>query len=217
MKNNLSKTAQQLMLIAAVTFTTNLALAQTNSNGAQPQPSQKPAPMQQVAPAHVNGATPMNDAKREEQMKQRKMQQEEMMKISSLNKEIQEADKGGKGETPEIVAKKAELKKLQEARNTKMKAEREQMMKDRPMPTPEEMEANKKMGQLNKEVRDAEKEGKGETPEVVAKKAELKKMQEARMAKMKAQREQQMKDQKAAQLKVEDKKAVTPVKTTESK
>jgi hypothetical protein len=94
--------------------------------------------------------------------------------------------------------KKAELKKLQEARNAKMKAEREQMMKDRPMPTPEEMEANKKMGQLNKEIKDAEKEGKGETPEVVAKKAELKKLQDARVAKMKADREKKAKEQNAA-------------------
>jgi hypothetical protein len=124
--------------------------------------------------------------------------QQETMKINQLNKEIQEAEKAGKGETPEVVAKKAEVKKLQEARNAKMKAEREQMMKDRPMPTPEEMEANKKMGQLNKEIKDAEKEGKGETPEVIAKKAELKKLQEARMAKMKADREKKAKEQQAA-------------------
>ena len=35
------------------------------------------------------------------------------------------------------------------------------------------------MGQLNKEIKDAEKEGKGETPEVVAKKAEFVKPQVA--------------------------------------
>ena len=133
-----------------------------------------------------------------------------MMKINQLNKEIQEAEKAGKGETPEVVAKKAEVKKLQDERNAKMKAEREKMMQDRPMPTPEEMEANKKMGQLNKEIKDAEKEGKGETPEVVAKKAELKKMQEARMAKMKADREKKAKEQSAVP--VPNKMEAAPIK-----
>jgi len=144
----------------------------------------------------------LQDERKAKMMKERAANppagQQEMMVINQLNKEIQEAEKAGKGETPEVVAKKAEVKKLQEARNAKMKAEREQMMKDRPMPTPEEMEANKKMGQLNKEIKDAEKEGKGETPEVIAKKAELKKLQEARMAKMKADREKKAKEQQAA-------------------
>ena len=144
----------------------------------------------------------LQDERREKMMKERAANppagQQEMMKIDQLNKEIQEAEKAGKSDAPETVAKKAELKKLQDERNAKMKAEREKMMKDRPMPTPEEMEANKKMGQLNKEIKDAEKEGKGETPEVVAKKAELKKMQEARMAKMKADREKKAKEQSAA-------------------
>lgn len=140
-------------------------------------------------------------AEREKMMKERAANppagQQEMMKINQLNREIQDAEKTGKGETPEIVAKKAEVKKLQDERNAKMNAEREKMMKDRPMPTPEEMEANKKMGQLNKEIKDAEKEGKGETPEVIAKKAELKKMQEERIAKMKADREKKAKEQSA--------------------
>jgi hypothetical protein len=142
-------------------------------------------------------------AEREKMMKERAANpspaQQEITKINQLNKEIQEAEKAGKADAPETVAKKDELKKLQEARNARMKAEREQMMKDRPMPTPEEIEANKKMGQLNKEIRDAEKEGKGETPEIVAKKAELKKMQDARVAKMKADREKKMKEQQSQQ------------------
>jgi hypothetical protein len=144
----------------------------------------------------------LQDERKAKMMKERAANppvgQQEMIQINQLNKEIQEAEKAGKADTPEIVAKKAEVKKLQEARNEKMKAEREKMMKDRPMPTPEEIEANKKMGQLNKEIKDAEKEGKGETPEVLAKKAELKKMQEARMAKMKAEREKKAKEQSAA-------------------
>jgi hypothetical protein len=136
-------------------------------------------------------------AERERIMKERAANppagQQEMIKINQLNKEIQEAEKAGKADAPETIAKKAEVKQLQEERNAKMKAERDRMMKERPMPTPEEMEANKKMGQLNKEIKDAEKEGKGETPEIQAKKAELKKMQEARVEKMKAEREKNMK------------------------
>jgi hypothetical protein len=136
--------------------------------------------------------------------------QQEMIKINQLNKEIQEAEKAGKADAPEIVAKKAELKKLQDERNAKMKAERERMMKDRPMPTPEEMEANKKMGELNKEIKEAEKAGKGDTPEIVAKKAELKKLQEARLAKIKAERDKKMKEQNAAP--VQNKIEAEPVK-----
>jgi hypothetical protein len=157
----------------------------------------------------------MQEERRAKMMKDRAANppagQQEMMKINQLNKEIQEAEKVGKAEAPETVAKKAEVKKLQEERNAKMKAEREKMMKDRPMPTPEEMEANKKMGQLNKEIKDAEKEGKGETPEVLAKKAELKKMQEARMAKMKADREKMAKEKSAVPAPVKNIEA-TPAK-----
>lgn len=137
-------------------------------------------------------------AEREKMMKDRAANpspaQQEMVKMNQLNKEIQEAEKAGKADAPETVAKKAELKKMQEERNARMKVEREKMMQERPMPTPEEIEANKKMGQLNKEIRDAEKEGKGETPEIVAKKAELKKLQDARVAKMKADREKMAKE-----------------------
>ncbi len=144
----------------------------------------------------------LQDERREKMMKERAANpapgQQEQVKIAQLTKEIQEAEKAGIGNTPEVVAKKAEVKKLQDERNAKMKAEREKMMQDRPMPSPEDMEANKKMGQLNKEIKDAEKEGKGETPELVAKKAELKKLQEARMAKMKADREKKAKEQGAA-------------------
>lgn len=147
----------------------------------------------------------LQEARREKMMKERAANppagQQEMVKINQLNKEIQEAEKAGKGDAPETVAKKAEVKKLQEERNKKLMAEREKMMKDRPMPTPEEMEANKKMGQLNKEIKDAEKEGKGETPEILAKKVELKKLQEARMEKMKADREKKMKEQQQVQSK----------------
>lgn len=153
-------------------------------------------------------------AERERMMKERAANppagQQEMIKINQLNKEIQEAEKAGKGDAPETVAKKAEVKKLQDERNAKINAERAKMMQDRPMPTPEEMEANKKMGQLNKEIKDAEKDGKGETPEIMAKKAELKKMQDSRIAKMKADREKKMQEQKAAP--VQNKVEATPVK-----
>lgn len=138
-------------------------------------------------------------------------------KMNQLKKEISEAETAGKGETAEVVAKKAELKKLQDEaaeREAKIKAEREQMFKNRPQPSPEDMEANKKMGQLSKEIRDAEKDGKGETPEVVAKKAELKKMQEARMAKMKAEREKMKADQEKAN---KEKQTSSPVPVKEEK
>lgn len=138
-------------------------------------------------------------------------------KMNQLKKEISEAETAGKGETAEVVAKKAELKKLQDEaaeREAKIKAEREQMFKNRPQPSAEDMEANKKMGQLSKEIRDAEKDGKGETPEVVAKKAELKKMQEARMAKMKAEREKMKADQEKA---IKEKQTSSPVPVKEEK
>ena len=138
-------------------------------------------------------------------------------KMNQLKKEISEAETAGKGETVEVVAKKAELKKLQDEaaeREAKIKAEREQMFKNRPQPSTEDMEANKKMGQLSKEIRDAEKDGKGETPEVVAKKAELKKMQEARMAKMKAEREKMKADQEKA---IKEKQTSSPVPVKEEK
>jgi len=165
----------------------------------------------QVAEKAGNGATPEIVVKKEElkklqeQMKTKMMAENEKrrkenqevaaknneanQKIISLNKEIKDAEAAGKGEAPEIVAKKAELKKLQDEKDANMKADRERMQKERPQMSPEDMEANKKMGQLSQEIRDAEKDGRGETPEVIAKKAELKKMQEARMAKMKAERE----------------------------
>ena len=43
-----------------------------------------------------------------------------MMKMSQLSKEIQEAQKNGKGEATEIKVKKDELKKLQDERTKKM-------------------------------------------------------------------------------------------------
>jgi hypothetical protein len=141
-------------------------------------------------------------AEREKMMKERAANprpgEQEQIKIAQLTKEIQDAEKAGKGNTPEVATKKAEVKKLQDERNAKMQAERAKMMEGRPMPTPEEIEANKKMGQLNKEIRDAEKEGKGDTPEVAAKKAELKKLQDERVAKMKAEREKKIKEQSSA-------------------
>ncbi|HRG57390.1 MAG TPA: hypothetical protein PK323_00445 [Bacteroidia bacterium] len=155
----------------------------------------------------------LQDERREKMMKERAANppagQQEMIKINQLNKEIQEAEKAGKADAPETVAKKAEVKKLQEERNKKLMAEREKMMKERPMPTPEEIEANKKMGQLNKEIKDAEKEGKGDTPEIIAKKAELKKMQDARIEKMKADREKKMKEQQQVQSKPSEAKPST--------
>lgn len=186
-----------------------------------------------------NGATPEITAKKEELKKLQEQLRAKMMaenekrrkeneaiaaknneanqKMNQLKKEINEAETAGKGETAEVVAKKAELKKLQDEaaeREAKIKAEREQMFKNRPQPSPEDMEANKKMGQLSKEIRDAEKDGKGETPEVVAKKAELKKMQEARMAKMKAEREKMKADQEKA---IKEKQTSSPVPVKEEK
>jgi len=194
MRKSSIKTIQTVVLSLSATCFLGNTFAQAQTNNAKPEVMVSPAMNNDVAPS----AKPMTEEERAAQANKMKADREQNMKIGQLNKEIQEADKAGKGETPEMVGKKAELKKLQEERNTKMKAEREQMMKDRPMPTPEEMEANKKMGQLNKEIKDAEKEGKGDTPEMLAKKAELKKMQEARVAKMKADRDKKMKAQQVA-------------------
>jgi hypothetical protein len=183
-----------------------------------------------------NGATPEINAKKEELKKLQEQLRAKMMaenekrrkeneaiaaknneanqKMNQLKKEINEADASGKGETPEIIAKKAELKKLQDdsaEREAKAKADREQMIKNRPQISPEDMEANKKMGQLSKEIREAEKENKGETPEIIAKKAELKKLQEARMAKMRAEREK-MKVEQEKESKEKQNSISAPVK-----
>jgi len=181
-----------------------------------------------------NGATPEITAKKEELKKLQEQLRAKMMaenekrrkeneaiaaknneanqKMNQLKKEINEADASGKGETPEIIAKKAELKKLQDdAAEREAKADREQMIKNRPQISPEDMEANKKMGQLSKEIREAEKENKGETPEIIAKKAELKKLQEARMAKMRAEREK-MKVEQEKESKEKQNSISAPVK-----
>jgi hypothetical protein len=173
--------------------------------GQEGQPASKQATPQTVVaqpatqkPAATPAAGP-SAADREKMAAERKANQETMLKIAQLNKEVQEAEKNGDGQKPEVVAKKAELKKLQDERNAKMKAEREKMMKERqasmPPQDPEEM---KKMAQLNKEIQEANKKGEGDTPETKAKKEELKKMQEARVAKVKAEREKMMKEQSVA-------------------
>jgi hypothetical protein len=162
----------------------------------------KPTPGPTNTTVKEGKATPAsqtNPADKEKMMAERKANQEMMLKIAKLNKEVQEAEKAGDGQKPEIVAKKAELKNLQDQRNVKMKADREKMMKEReanmPAQNPEEM---MKMAKLNKEIQEATKKGEGETPETVAKKAELKKLQEERANRMRAEREKMMKEQKPA-------------------
>lgn len=156
---------------------------------------------QNTAVTQTQSAQPTNKptqggADKEKMAQERKANQEMMLKISKLNQEVQEAEKKGEGSKPEIVAKKAELKKLQDERNAKMKAEREKMMKEQQASaTPESQEEARKIAQLNKEIQDATKNGDGEKPEIVAKKAELKVLQEKRMEKMRAERAKLMQDQ----------------------
>jgi hypothetical protein len=166
--------------------------AEKAGNGATPEIAVKKEELKKLQEQLRAKMMAENEKRRKENEANATKNNEANQKIIQLTKEIKEAEASGKAESQEIIAKKAELKKLQDAvaeRESKAKAEREQMMKNRLQPSPEDMEANKKMGQLSKEIRDAEKEGKGESPEVVAKKAELKKMQEIRITKMKAERE----------------------------
>ncbi len=175
-----------------------LILSLETSIAQEKQTSEK-KPVVEATPANskdgkVTPATQGSTEDKEKIMAERKANQEMMLKIAKLNKEVQEAEKAGDGQKPEIVAKKAELKNLQDQRNVKMKADREKMMKERqatmPPPNPEEM---MKMAKLNKEIQEATKKGEGETPETVAKKAELKKLQDDRATKMRAEREKMMK------------------------
>jgi colicin import membrane protein len=145
-----------------------------------------------------------NQGPSKEDMEQRK-------KMSELNKQIQEAEKAGNGATPEITAKKEELKKLQEQLRAKMMAENEKRRKENEAIAAKNNEANQKMNQLKKEISEAETAGKGETPEIIAKKAELKKLQEARMAKMRAEREK-MKVEQEKESKEKQNSISAPVK-----
>jgi chromosome segregation ATPase len=183
MKTMLNNSKTILFTISTCLILGNLS---AQNQVATPSPAPQAAPQKEAAkPAATNPTMAMpgnNQGPSKEDMEQRK-------KMAELNKQIQEAEKAGNGATPEITAKKEELKKLQEQLRAKMMAENEKRKKENEANAAKNNETNQKLIQLNKEIKEAELAGKGETPEVVAKKAELKKMQEARMAKMKAERE----------------------------
>lgn len=166
-------------------FSAQISFAQESGNSsAQKAGGEKPQAVQTA------GQPSANSADKEKMAQERKANQELMLKISKLNKEVQDAEKNGEGSKPEIVAKKAELKKLQDERNVKMKAEREKMMKEHQASSasPESQEEMKKIAQLNKEIQEATKNGEADKPEVVAKKAELKALQEKRQERMRTER-----------------------------
>ena len=117
MKKNISKSVKGIILCMSVSCIYMSASAQD----ATVKPA---APNAQM---NTNGAPapkPMTDAERQAQADKMKADRELNMKMGQLNKEIQEAEKAGKADAPETVAKKAELKKLQDERREKTYVER---------------------------------------------------------------------------------------------
>ncbi|MFN5795882.1 MAG: hypothetical protein ACK455_13860, partial [Bacteroidota bacterium] len=136
---------------------------QVATPSAAPQAPPQAVPQKSISTNSAVANPLYNQGPSKEDMEQRK-------KMSELNKQIQEAEKAGNGSSPEIIAKKDELKKMQEQFRAKLVAENEKRRKENEAIAAKNNEANQKMNQLKKEISEAETAGKGETAEVVAKK-----------------------------------------------